>query len=71
MHDPNSISFTNEILKQVTKIYRFVGTAGTQCLATSAPFPFKTSTDLQKEHKRISYYNNQHPILIYIIIQRI
>lgn len=28
-------------------LYLLVGTAGTQCLATSAPFPFKTSTDLQ------------------------
>jgi hypothetical protein len=41
-------------LKEVAEIHRFVGTAGTQCFATSAPFPFKTSTELQKEHKKIS-----------------
>lgn len=28
--------------------YLFVGTAGTQCFATSAEFPFKTRTDLQR-----------------------
>jgi len=29
------------------KEYLLVGTAGTQCLATSAPFPFNTNTDLR------------------------
>lgn len=54
-HAPNSIPFTKNIFKEVANIHRFVGTAGTQCLATSAPFPFKTSTDLPKKvYKRIS-----------------
>lgn len=34
-------------------MYLLVGTAGTQCLATSAPFPLKTITDLE-EHYAIS-----------------
>lgn len=31
------------------KGYLFAGTAGTQCLAISAPLPFRISTDLQNE----------------------
>jgi hypothetical protein len=27
--------------------YLFVGTPGTQCLAISAPLPFRTNTDLE------------------------
>lgn len=35
-------------------LYLFMGTAGTQCLATSAPFPFKTRTDLMRSAKHES-----------------
>lgn len=35
--------------------YLFVGTSGTQCLATLAPLPFNTSTDL-KQVKIVLFY---------------
>lgn len=41
----------------------FVGTAGTQCLATSATFPFKTRTDLKNAQKPIikpELYTSSH-----------
>jgi hypothetical protein len=31
--------------------YLFVGTAGTACFATSAPFPFSTNTDLPSRNR--------------------
>ena len=37
---------TSKKMSRIAK-YLFVGTAGTACFATSAPFPFSIKTDLQ------------------------
>lgn len=43
--------------------YLFMGTAGTQCLATSAPFPFSTRTDLRaKKNKNRKTWKYQRDV---------
>lgn len=41
-------------------LYLLVGTAGTQCFATSAPLPFKTSTDLNRNGIQEFSYNTSN-----------
>lgn len=40
----------HKLLLKGCDVYLFVGTEGTQCLATSAAFPFKTRTDLKENN---------------------
>lgn len=37
-------------------MYLLEGTAGTQCLATSAPFPFRTRTDLVSKLEIVDHF---------------
>lgn len=51
------INNTNNVVnkRKTNQNYLFVGTSGTQCLATFAPFPFSTSTDLKQVKQKFSY----------------
>lgn len=44
-------------MEKINDVYLFPRTAGTQCFARSAPFPFKISTDLHEDMRNnlVSY----------------